>query len=98
LEKTIELKKPNRDARKKIALTELRRFDRAETLDLEDLSCRIADHTTGKTAADIVALCEDARMASAREAIQRLEVGGMDCFVGQQLTQVHFASIFAHKE
>ncbi|KAI2512738.1 AAA-family ATPase [Fragilaria crotonensis] len=98
LEKTIELKMPNREARKKIAWNELQRFDLAENLNLDDLSCRIADHTREKTAADIVALCEDARMASVRETIRRLEVEQIDCSGKQhQLTHAHFASVFANE-
>ena len=75
LEKAIELRKPNREARKRIARKELQRLYLADALELEDRSCHIADHTMGKTAADIVALCEDARMAAFKEEIRTLELG-----------------------
>jgi SpoVK/Ycf46/Vps4 family AAA+-type ATPase len=78
LEKTIELKKPNREARRRIAWMELQRLNLEDTLNLEDRSFQIAEHTRGKTAADIVALCEDARMAIVKEAIaiRTLDFGG----------------------
>jgi SpoVK/Ycf46/Vps4 family AAA+-type ATPase len=95
LEKTIELQKPNWEARKLIAMKELQQLDLEDSMNFEDLSCLIADHTNGKTAADIMALCEEARMASAKEAIRIIGSKVTDGSVEPELRREHFTSLFS---